>query len=124
MIYDGMLVLALWLFTLFPIVAVANDFVYGPAVRGLLFLELFGFFAYFWMYRGQTLGMLAWGLELRSVHGPRLSLSQAILRFIGALLGLLAAGIGYLWLLVDPGRRAWPDLLSGSVVVHVPKRRR
>jgi uncharacterized RDD family membrane protein YckC len=121
MFYDALLVLALWLFTLFPLVAVSNDFVYGPLVRSLLFLELYGFFAYFWVARGQTLGMLAWRLQVASDYGPSLTLTQATLRFMGALASFLTLGLGYLWMYLDPQRRTWSDRLSSSRVLHVPK---
>jgi uncharacterized RDD family membrane protein YckC len=123
MLYDALLVLALWLFTLFPLVAVSNDFVYGPLVRSLLFLELYGFFAYFWIARGQTLGMLAWRLRVASDYGPGLTLTQATLRFIGALAFFATLGIGYLWMYLDPERRTWPDRLSSSQILLVPKPR-
>jgi uncharacterized RDD family membrane protein YckC len=124
MLYDALLVLALWLFTLFPMVAISNDMVYGPLVRSVLFLELYGFFAYFWIYRGQTLGMLAWRLQVVSNYGGRLTLIQATWRFIGALASFVTLGLGYLWMYLDPERRTWSDLLSSSRVLVVPKQPR
>ncbi|MEQ8857731.1 MAG: RDD family protein [Pseudomonadales bacterium] len=121
MVYDTMLIIALWMFTLFPMVAVSNDFVYGAAVRSVLFLEMFGFFAYFWVSRGQTLGMLAWGLEVCSADGSPFTLTQATLRFCGALASFACLGLGYLWILIDRDNRSWSDLLSGSRVLRVPK---
>ncbi len=120
MVYDGMLIIALWMFTLFPMVAISNDFVYGAGVRSVLFLEMFGFFAYFWVRRGQTLGMLAWRLEVRSEDGSPLTLTQATLRFCGALASFATLGLGYLWILVDRKGRSWSDLLSGSRILRVP----
>jgi len=121
MLYDALLVLALWLFTLFPLVAITNDAVHGPLVGSLLFLELYGFFAYFWVFRGQTLGMLAWRLEVASDLGPSLTLTQATLRFIGALASFATLGLGYLWMYLDPKRRTWSDRLSSSRILLVPK---
>lgn len=121
MIYDAMLIIALWMFTLFPLVAISNDFVYGAGVRSLLFLELFAFFAYFWVSRGQTLGMLAWRLRVSNVDGAPFTLTQATLRFCGALASFACLGLGYLWVLVDPQRRSWSDLVSGSRVLQVPR---
>jgi uncharacterized RDD family membrane protein YckC len=137
MIYDGMLAVALWLVTLFPMVALANDAVYGALVQSLLFLELYAFFVFFWLYRGQTLGMLAWKLEIHTDDGAPLSLSRATLRFFASVLPLVFAalayqlygsapavfclavgGLGYLWILIDPRRRSWSDLLSGTRIVQ------
>ena len=122
MTYDAMLVLAIWLLTLFIGVAVHNGPVLGPFVQTILFVELFSFFAYFWVSRGQTVGMLAWGLRLETDDGTPMRLAQALLRFVGAMVSLAALGIGYLWIYVDPDRRAWPDMLSRTHVVHRPTR--
>jgi uncharacterized RDD family membrane protein YckC len=121
MVYDSLLILALWMFTLFPLVAVSNDFVYGPAVRSLLFLEMYLFFAYFWVRRGQTLGMLAWRLAVHSDDGGDLTLLQATLRFFGAMASFACLGLGYLWILFDPQRRSWSDLISSSRILRLPK---
>jgi uncharacterized RDD family membrane protein YckC len=123
MLYDGMLVLAIWMLTLFVLVAVTNSAVLGAAVQTLLFLEMYLFFAYFWLSRGQTLGMLAWGLELRTDDGTALTLRQVTLRFFGALASFACAGLGYLWILIDRQNRSWSDLVSGSHVIHRPRKR-
>jgi uncharacterized RDD family membrane protein YckC len=120
MIYDGLLMLAVWMFTLLPLVMISNAAVSGPFVRALLFLELYGFFAWFWMRRGQTLGMLAWRLQIHNAGRP-FTLGQATRRFLGGLAGFGCLGLGYLWILIDPARRSWSDIVSASQVVHVPK---
>jgi uncharacterized RDD family membrane protein YckC len=122
MLYDGLLVVALLMFTLFALTGL-NGFeaVHGPGVNSLLFLELYGFFAYFWVRRGQTLGMLAWRLQVRSNGLGRFTLTQATLRFLGALVSFACLGAGYLWILIDPSRRSWSDLLSSSRVVYLAK---
>jgi len=121
MTYDAMIVLAIWLLTLFVGVAIHNGAVVGPFVQSVLFVELFAFFAYFWVSRGQTVGMLAWNLRLETDTGVALRPAQALLRFIGALLAFATLGVGYLWMYVDPDRRTWPDMLSKSRVVHLPR---
>ena len=123
MIYDALLVLAMWLVTLFPMVAVSNDSVYGATVQSMLFVELFAFFAYFWVARGQTLGMLAWRLHLVSCTGTdsKVTPKQASLRFVGALASFLTLGVGYLWIFVNGRRRTWPDLASRTEVLYVPR---
>ncbi|MFP6835912.1 MAG: RDD family protein [Pseudomonadales bacterium] len=125
MLYDALLVLAMWLATLFPMVALSNNSVNGATVQSVLFVELFAFFAYFWVARGQTLGMLAWRVRLVSVDGTesksKITLKQAQLRFVGALASFLTLGVGYLWILVDAKGRAWPDLLSKTRMLYVPR---
>jgi len=122
MVYDGLVVLAVWLVTLFLLVAMLDHAVTGAFVQSLLFLETFVFFCYFWTRRGQTVGMLAWGLHVETADGTPLGPSRALLRFLGALAAFATLGLGYVWMLFDANRRTWPDLLSGTQLIHTPRR--
>lgn len=123
MVYDGLIVLAIWLTTAWPIVVGAHGSALGrPLLQSVLFIELFTFFAYFWVRRGQTIGMLAWHLHLENDISAPLRPGQALLRFIGAMLSFATCGVGYLWMYVDPDRRTWPDILSRTHVVYLPQR--
>ena len=77
MLYDAMIVLALWMLTLFIGVAIHNGAVSGAIVQTILFLELFGFFTYFWVWRGQTIGMLAWDLRVETQSGEPMRLNAS-----------------------------------------------
>lgn len=121
MFYDALLVSAILISTITLMVVLTNTPVAGPNVLGLLILESFAFFAYFWIFRGQTLGMLAWRLSISAGSGYQMTFSQALLRYFGALLGFAAFGLGYLWILVDAQKRAWPDLISDTRVLYTPK---
>jgi uncharacterized RDD family membrane protein YckC len=119
MVYDAMIVLAIWIATLFVLVTLTNHAVMGAPVQSLAFVETFAFFAWFWIRRGQTIGMLAWGLRVETADGRPFRLAHAFLRFVGALLSFTVLGLGYLWMLIDPDRRTWSDMLSGTQVIHV-----
>ena len=121
MLYDGFIVLAIWMVTLLPLVAISDGPVFGPLIQSLLFIEMFAFFAWSWVARGQTVGMLAWRLHVETTRGQPLRLHHALLRFIGASLAIASLGLGYLWAWFNPERRAWPDLLSGTRMRHSPK---
>ena len=123
MVYDGLLILAILMSTITLLVALTNEPVAGPRVLGLLFMESFAFFAYFWIFRGQTLGMLAWRLSIVSVGGYRITFTQAMIRYFVAILSLACLGLGYLWMFVDPGRRTWPDIASDTLIEYRPKNR-
>ena len=122
MLYDALVVLAIWITTIVALVTLVGDAVVGAWVQSLLFVELYAFFAFFWCRRGQTLGMLAWRLRLRSAKGftPR----QALRRFVAALASFAALGLGFYWMWFDKDRLTWPDRFSRSVVVREPKRRK
>ena len=120
MVYDGLLILAIWMLTLFVLVALTNNAVGGPALRSLLFLEFVGFYVYFWMFKGQTLGMVAWRLRIHSDPAGPVSLTQILMRLVAGAFGLALGGIGYLWIFFDKRRRAWPDIFSDTLITYDP----
>lgn len=116
MLYDALVILAIWVFTVVLLVTLIGDAVVGAWVRSLLFIEMYAFFAFFWCVRGQTLGMLAWHLRIRT--DGRFTPTQALGRFVGGLAGFAALGLGFIWMWFDRDRMTWSDRLSRSVVVR------
>ena len=59
-------------------------------------------------------------LVSRSGPAPAAALGwgRAILRWLGAALGLACAGLGLFWAVFEPRRRGWADLISGTVVAR------
>jgi uncharacterized RDD family membrane protein YckC len=94
------------------------------AYRALLLGIVFAFYGLFWTRRGQTLGMQSWRLRVEREDGGLLGWNDVLRRLAAALLSLLPLGLGFLWVLFDPGKRAWHDRLSGTRVVLVPKHQR
>lgn len=97
--------------------ALDND----PLLASLLLLSLFGFFAKFWTYTGQTLGMQVWGIRIQNADGSAIDLWQALLRFIVAIGSWLFFGVGFIWMLWDKQKRTWHDIYSESCMVQLPK---
>ena len=89
--------------------------------RAALLALVVGFFGVFWTLRGQTLGMASWRLRVEREDGSLLGWSDTVRRLGWALVALLPLGLGFLWILFDPERRAWHDRLSRTRVVLVPK---
>jgi len=92
-------------------------------VRALALLCTACFYCGFWLIKGQTLGMQAWRIRLRSFNGENVTPRQAVLRCLGALVSLLPAGAGYWWCLFDRNGRYWHDYWSGTELELLPKRK-
>ena len=75
-----------------------------------------------WRFGGQTLGMRAWRLRAVDVQGNPPGWSAIALRVGVGALSLAAAGLGFVWVLVDRERRSWHELASGTLTVRLPKR--
>ena len=91
-------------------------------VQVLAVATVAAFYCGFWRIKGQTLGMQAWRVRLRSIDGQPVSLRQALLRCAFAIVSLAALGAGYWWCLFDRNGRYWHDTWSGTELELLPKR--
>ncbi len=85
--------------------------------RLYLLLVSVGFFVWFWIRGGQTLGMRVWHLRVVRGDGQPLELKDALLRYVAALLSWAICGLGFLWILVDREQLAWHDRISNTKLV-------
>jgi uncharacterized RDD family membrane protein YckC len=53
-----------------------------------------------------------------SASGGRASVVQLLTRYLSYLISALPLGLGFLWIAIDPQRRAWHDKLAGTSVVY------
>ena len=118
--YDSLLLFAVLFFATFALL----PFTQGEAIRpnqpaysAYLLAVSFFYFGWFWTHGGQTLGMRAWRIRVETREGNTITWTRALLRFVGAMLSWLAAGIGFLWILVDKERLSWHDRLSKTRLV-------
>lgn len=104
---------------------VALLFNHGKAIpSGTLWFQcylvgvVFTYFAWFWCWHGQTVGMRAWKLYVCNYDGKRIGFVQALVRFVGAWLSLAVLGLGLLWSLIDKRRFTWYDHASRTRLVY------
>jgi uncharacterized RDD family membrane protein YckC len=77
------------------------------------------YMALFWYLFGSTLGQLLFGLRVVRSDGSRfLSLPQVVVRVLGFYLSMAVFFLGFLWILIDSGRRGWHDKLARTKVVY------
>ncbi|RAH37849.1 RDD family protein [Halomonas sp. SL1] len=136
MLYDALLVLALWIVIGAVHVAVSRLLLGIPpervglgagqvwSLRVLLAIAACLFFTYFWTRGGMTLGMQAWRLRVQTLDGHAIDRRQSLVRCLVGALGWLPLGLGHLWVLFDGERRSWSDLASGTRLVVLPGKRR
>ncbi|MDD3765251.1 MAG: RDD family protein [Nevskiales bacterium] len=88
-VYDGLLLLGLWMVILLIDAVVRNAAGLDREwhlLRGLLFVIGLAFFGWFWTHGGQTLGMRAWRLQLRQDGGGAVHWLGAAIRYAATLL--------------------------------------
>jgi uncharacterized RDD family membrane protein YckC len=120
-LYDLLLTVALILVATFPFLAVFGDSIHGwrrHALQAWVLLVVGGYFVWFWTQSGQTLPMKTWRIELvRAADGGPVGRWQAAHRFLLAVLGTLAAGLGFWWAFADRDGQFLHDRLAGTALV-------
>jgi len=131
-LYDSMLVIGLLIMAIIPVIIVLGsvsgwDSIDTARLRSnpfyiayLLSVPLL-FFVSFWKLAGQTLGMRTWRIRIVDNQGGDISWRSAVVRYFAAALSWGALGLGYLWILVDPEKRAWHDRLSRTRLIMLAK---
>lgn len=146
-IYDGLLLAGVVLVAYVPVYGLLqvlpstwSNGLLGMAVKSAyLVLITFAFYGWFWTNGGQTLGMRAWHLYLINPQGKFPTWQVAALRYVtaccswGLVAGLfylanvklwyVAIGLGFSWMLLNPSRLAWHDVLSNTRIVYVPPKK-
>jgi uncharacterized RDD family membrane protein YckC len=120
--YEALLLGAvLWCATL-PLAALQSSLSHAPA-RALyqFYLAVIAgiYFIWQWTRGGQTLAMKTWHLRLVARDGAAITLRQAALRYLIALVGLACFGAGFLWALVDRDHTFLHDRIAGTRLMRI-----
>lgn len=123
MVYEAILLVGVVFIGAWVYLKLFGDSSQGPArhvFQGYLLVVCAGYFIYCWRHSGQTLAMKTWGLRLVQADGGALTLRLALVRYVLALIGLLAGGVGFLWAAADPERQFLHDRMLGTRIVRAP----
>ncbi len=125
MVYESLLVTAVVFVASFIIIPVVGE-MHAPWQRHLFQVYIlsvtFVYFSAFWLRSGQTLAMKTWRIRLVQQNGNTLTFRQAAFRFALALPGLLLAGLGFWWALIDRDKQFLHDRIAGTRLVRVPRK--
>jgi len=120
-LYDLLITAALAIFVTFPFLAVFRDATHGwqrHLLQAWLLAAIGAYYVWFWTRGGQTLPMKTWRIRLvRADGGGPVNVGRAVHRFVLAVLGTLAVGLGFAWALLDRDRQFLHDRLAGTALV-------
>jgi uncharacterized RDD family membrane protein YckC len=125
-LYELLLLAALVMIATFPFLAFFGDATQGwrrHVLQLWVVLVCGAYFAWFWTRGGQTLPMKTWNLRLVRNDGCPMDLFHAVHRYVIAVLGFCAVGLGFLWALVDRDGQFLHDRLAGTAVIDGPRGR-
>lgn len=90
-------------------------------VDGMYFILLVSYHIAFWTWQATTLGGIIVGLRVVRTDGQPLRPVDALVRGLSSVFSFAALGIGCFWMLHDPERQTWHDMIAGTYVVKVPR---
>ena len=79
------------------------------------------YFCYFWSAQGggQTLGMRVLNIKVIRTDGTALTLTQALIRYVGLIVSIACLFIGVIWAAFDSNKQGWHDKIASTYVVRV-----
>jgi uncharacterized RDD family membrane protein YckC len=117
MTYEAILVAGLLVIATAFFIAIFGDSREQPlrAVLQLYLLLIVGIYlVWSWTDERRTLPMRTWHMRLVDRRGHCPNLRRAITRYLVAVLGIAACGVGLLWALIDPERQFLHDRIAGT----------
>jgi uncharacterized RDD family membrane protein YckC len=100
------------------LVGAVLHFIHVSSDLFLMVLAAYG--AVMWKLRGSTVGGIVCNLAVVRHDGREMDWGTTIVRALSSFLSLIAAGLGFIWIAIDPENRAWHDKIAGTIVVRVP----
>lgn len=76
------------------------------------------YYVVFWSLTGRTVGKWFMGLKVVNPDGHPPSIGRSFARLFGYLVSAVVFWLGYVWVLVDPQRKAWHDHMANTFVVY------
>ncbi len=91
----------------------------GTTGNGLGFVLGIAYYMYFWSSygHGQTLGKRALSIRVVKTDGTELTITDALIRYVGLLISFFCLFIGVIWVAFDANKQGWHDKIAKTYVV-------
>lgn len=89
------------------------------AVYGLAILIGVVYFCLTWSALGGTLGQKVFNIRVVDAdNGRQISISRALLRYVGYIIAIVPIYLGLIWAAFDPRKQGWHDKIANTLVVR------
>ena len=77
------------------------------------------YFSAFWAWRGQTIGMMPFNMQVVGVaDGKKIDVFRGLLRYVGVIISIIPLFLGLIWAAFDSRKQGWHDKIAGTVVIR------
>ena len=77
------------------------------------------YFIGFWAWRGQTVGMMPFNMQVVGVaDGKKIDVVRGLLRYVGYIISFIPLFLGFIWAAFDARKQGWHDKIASTVVIR------
>jgi uncharacterized RDD family membrane protein YckC len=77
------------------------------------------YFIGFWAWRGQTVGMMPFNMQVVGVaDGKKIDVVRGLLRYVGLIISIVPFFLGLIWAAFDSRKQGWHDKMAQTVVIR------
>jgi uncharacterized RDD family membrane protein YckC len=77
------------------------------------------YFIGLWAWRGQTVGMMPFNMQVVGVaDGKKIDVLRGLLRYVGYIISIIPIFIGLIWAAFDARKQGWHDKIAATVVIR------
>ncbi len=112
-VYDLFLLLGVWFGVGSLALWINGGEILNPWIGlSLVFLSTWGFYSFFWIHGGKTLGMAVWKFKIYSLNSRKVTLYQTSIRLILNLITFFLAGLPLLLIYFSNENLSLSDMVS------------
>lgn len=79
------------------------------------------YFVGFWLWRGQTPGKMLMNIKLVRMDASNITISVALLRYLGYIVSGAVLFIGFIWIAFDSRKQGFHDKMAETYVIKIPE---
>jgi uncharacterized RDD family membrane protein YckC len=77
------------------------------------------YFVGLWAWRGQTIGMMPFNMQVVGVaDGKKIDVFRGLLRYVGFIISIIPLFLGLIWAAFDARKQGWHDKIASTVVIR------
>ena len=77
------------------------------------------YFVGLWSWRGQTIGMMPFNMQVVGVaDGKKIDPVRGLLRYVGIIISIIPLFLGLIWAAFDSRKQGWHDKMAQTVVIR------
>ena len=115
----GLITTALTPFFGSQLTVTGSSYTFNATANALRTLIGLLYFIGFWAWRGQTVGMMPFNMQVVGLaDGKKIDVVRGLLRYVGYIVSAIPLLLGFFWVAFDPRKQGWHDKIASTLVIR------